>query len=320
MKLSELKKTAAPVSPRAANSEPDAVASAPQEPQGVTTVTPSGIELYYQPKKDELKQRRLYRVNGEEVPSVTTILKVIDEPGALIWWGQGIGVEGTLNLLEQGAFTLPAEKQQVVDLLTEHKISVNHRRDEASTRGTNVHTALEIWCESGVIPKWDDFPESESGYVKGVTELLAALGDAVTDIEAEVMVGSVEDQFAGRCDLAFRLTRPVEVITRIYPKRQPKIEEIPAGRYRWDLKTSKNVMAKHHLQNEAYEKGAIECGYEATDHRAIAHVVEDGRYELILNPDWCYDDFKAVRHVYTVLNEREVLRILREDLDAQEVK
>lgn len=315
MKLADFQKPAAPPTPSLSKADENT-----GEPQGSSVTTPSGLELYYQPKRDDPPQRRLYRVNGLEVPSVTTILKIIDEPGALIWWGQGIGVEGTLKLILEGACAPDATKDEVVDLLTQHKISVNHRRDEASTRGTNVHAALEFWCETGTVPQWDDFPETESGYVKGVAELLGALGDAVEDIEAEVMVGSLEHQFAGRCDLTFRLTRSVELVTRVYPKRKPKIEEIPAGRHRWDLKTSKNVMPKHHLQNEAYEEGAIECGYAATDHRAIAHVTADGRYELVMNPDWTFEDFLAIRHVWTVMNQREVIQALRDEFDATEVK
>jgi hypothetical protein len=36
-----------------------------------------------------------------EVPSVTTVLGILDKPG-LPWWGMKIGVEGVLELVRRG--------------------------------------------------------------------------------------------------------------------------------------------------------------------------------------------------------------------------
>lgn len=92
-------------------------------------VTPSGIPVYYQSKP-----KRLYRIRsadyggdisnldwllesaqrepGEdcgwslegwrEVPSVTTVLGVLDKSGPLIWWAQGIAAEGVIELVRRG--------------------------------------------------------------------------------------------------------------------------------------------------------------------------------------------------------------------------
>lgn len=59
-------------------------------------ITPSGTKLYYQ-----TEPKRLYKVNGQIVPSVTEVLGVLDKP-ALVWWGQGIGVTGVQKLLDDG--------------------------------------------------------------------------------------------------------------------------------------------------------------------------------------------------------------------------
>lgn len=58
-------------------------------------VTPSGIEVYYQPDP------RLYRVNGVEVPSVTQVLDCLHKP-ALPYWGNKVGAEGVLELVRMG--------------------------------------------------------------------------------------------------------------------------------------------------------------------------------------------------------------------------
>lgn len=36
-----------------------------------------------------------------EVPSVTSVLGVLEKP-QLVWWGQGVGVDGVLELVRRG--------------------------------------------------------------------------------------------------------------------------------------------------------------------------------------------------------------------------
>jgi hypothetical protein len=173
--------------------------------------------------------------------------------------------------------------------------------------------------------KADDYPDTERGYVQGLNNFLALVTKA-EDVQAEVMVGSLEHLYAGRYDLRLTLTEPVELVTKTYPKRNDKVEVIPAGKYLCDLKTSKGIQVGHRLQLEAYEKASIECGYEPTDYRAVIHVTADGRYEFSVNDEWSFEDFAAVRGVYAVLNERERVKnereveaVLREELGAREV-
>lgn len=328
MKIAELKKTVAPAP--SAESKADVKA---EEPQGTTETTPSGVEILYQ-----WAPRRLYRLRQpggqwsggpmlphewREVPSVTTVLGVLDKSGPLVWWSQKIGVDGLLTLLREGKVKHrdihDVDAQQIVDLLVEHKLSVNHVKDSAADRGVNVHGALEQWAEHGIQFHPDDYPEHERGYIEGLVSFIVSLQNDVGGIETELMVGSLEHSYAGRFDLVLTLSKPVEVVTRCYPKKPSKVEEIPAGRYLLDLKTSKRVYDTHFLQLEAYEAAAVECGYQPTDHRGVVHVTADGRYELVLNKDWRFDDFLAVRACYQVMHEREVLRVLREELDATEV-
>lgn len=309
-------------------SVPDTKEGTQEEPQYVTSTTPSGIEVYY-----SWAPRRHYKLrqtgtktwgdlgphDWQEVPSVTNVLSVLDKSGALTWWGMKVGIEGVLTLMDRDVSPLPGDVQQIVDLLTEHKLTVNHVKDKAADRGVNVHSVLEEWVASDTVT-YDTLADHEQPYAVGLEQFFVAIEGAVATKEAELMVGSLEHQYAGRFDLVLTLAKPVEVVTRVYPKKKPRVEEIPAGRYLLDLKTSKRVYDTHYLQLEAYEHAAIECGYAPTDYRGVVHVTEDGRYELALNKDWCFEDFLAVRKTYQVMNEREALRILREELDATEVK
>lgn len=292
-------------------SEPDRAPEASQtsdEPRGVATnLTPEGIEVYYQagPKRlyrvrqrpqlasvDAVTGLPLFAPEGEwiEVPSVTTILEVLDKSGALTWWGMRTGIEGVIELWKRGIMppaTYPSsyDLASLEKLIVEQKLSTNHVKSDAGERGTRVHTAFEQWADDQrITPQPAVWPVDEQGYVTGLAEFLRelTLGEP-TNIEAEVMVGSVEHGFAGRYDLRLLLQKPVEVTTRIYPQKAPKREVIPAGRYMLDLKTSKGVYDTHFLQMEAYEAASIECGYEPTEHRAVIHVTADGRYELARN-------------------------------------
>lgn len=299
------------------------------EPYGVSqSLTPSGLEVYYQ-----AGPKRLYRVRSAErpdgshnfdwvdVPSVTTVLGVIDKSGAIGWWSQGVGGIGVLRLQALKVDLTPVwtllaagadddARKTLCDLLTANKLSTNHVRDKASDRGISVHTAFEQWAnDQRITPQPVVFAEHEQGYVRGLADFLTAITAGwPTDIEAEVMVASLKRRFAGRYDLRLTLQKPVEVVTRIYPKKPPKVETIPAGRFLLDLKTSKSVYPTHYKQCEAYEGASVECGYEPTDYRGVIHVAADGRYELHVNqlkndPPWTFDDFLVARDLYRVMNE-----------------
>lgn len=302
-------------------------AEAPQapepEPEFTTSVTPSGIEVLYQwaPKRlyrvrnapDRIKDPMFSNYEGAfdwvEVPSVTTVLKVLDKP-ALPWWGMKVGVAGVLELAKR-SILVPADfdpvflgtpdawdVDSIIDALKREKLTTNHTLDKAGDRGNSVHDAFEKWALEGILPHPEIYPEEEKGYVAGLRKFI----DAVTldSLESEVMVGSLAHGFAGRYDLRARLLEDAQVQTRVYPKRAPKVETISAGRYLLDLKTSKGVYDTHFLQLEAYEAASLECGYEPTDYRAVIHVTADGEYELVASRA-TFDDYLAVKGAHDAL-------------------
>lgn len=272
-----------------ASEEPSPAA---EEPWGVANVvTPSGTQIYYQ-----AGPKRLYLVDGEEVPSVSTVLQVL-EKGGLSWWGMKVGVEGVLELLKRPEVVVPPDADAIVALLKEHRLTVNHVKDKAADRGTNVHSALEGWFENGVIPDPQFYPENERGYVAG---LVAFLNDAQPLGHAsEVMVG-VPDGYAGRFDLLASFEG--EVVVKTYPKRKPVREAFESSTWLLDLKTSKGVYPSYHLQLAAYEYALEACGYEAPDHSGVLRVTDDGRYELVEGrAHW--EQFTSVLEVYHAIKE-----------------
>jgi hypothetical protein len=282
----------------------------------VRDVTPNGIVVEY-----ESSPKRLYRVNGVEVPSVTTVLGILNKP-QLVWWGMQKGVQGVLDLFELGALgtavdwgterehlcifdsanfeliTHRATEADVVDLLKSHKLTVNHRLDQAADRGVNVHDALETWARNGHMPNPEEFPETEKGYVQGLVKFLEDL-DPVP-VRCEVMVGSAEHGFAGRFDLVLNTPTSEEYTSRCYPKRADKRGILGPGTFLCDLKTSKGVYTSHELQLAAYEIAAVEGGYPETDAQAVIHVTADGKYELVFSRA-TGEQFLAIRKAYDVL-------------------
>ena len=304
--------------------------------EGVTSLTPSGLEVYYQSKP-----KRLYRVRGPapygqsgvpdftewvEVPSVTTVLDIL-EKGGLTWWGQDIGVKGGMELVRRSLLTVGedangvrhlihttgpnqgriATSEEIIELLKLNKLTVNDVRDDAGKRGVDVHDALEAWAATGKPPVPEKFPHDQQGYVVGLNAFLVDLGASVKPIDFEVMVGSLQHRFAGRYDLRLSLEEQRRVVTRITKSRQPrytKYATVPPGIGLLDLKTSAGVYSSHGLQLEGYEGASLEDGYEPTSWRAVLRVTSDGYYELVKSRV-TFDDFLAIRTAFDAVARAE---------------
>ena len=292
----------------------------------VRDVTPSGIVVEY-----ESQPKRLYRVGTDngfgqeihmaEVPSVTTVLDVLNK-GGLTVWGMRVGIQGVLSLFDaqalttmfdwqkdhevvavpQGEDAVPADVPSVEELMKEHKLTTNDVKNSAADRGTNVHDALEQWAKTGHLPSTGDFPESEVGYVSG---LVAFLEDARPEpVRTEVMVGSVEHGFAGRYDLELRLNETRTL--RRTPKRA--YHDIGPGTYLVDFKSSKSVYPSTHFrQLAAYEAARVECGYEPTDAQYVLNANGEGSYAFVKSTA-TLSDFLAVLSVY---NSDKTMKVTR---------
>jgi hypothetical protein len=250
---------------------------------------------------------------GKKVSSVTEILGILDKPG-LPWWGMTIGIDGILGLLSQGIVALTkdgdavtvdydrikiaeleeakkkkskaykgifedpelvTDVQRLTRLLTLTEQTVNHVRDNAGGRGQKAHDAFETWCKTGILPAAAAFPDDQQEYVVGLHKFFAET--TMTHVSTEVMVGSLEHQFAGRYDLRCKLTN-----------ERFKLDDVP-GIY--DLKTSKHVYVSHFLQCEGYEGAGIECGWKPSEKRYVVHCA-GGDYKIV-ESEACYEDFLA---------------------------
>jgi len=234
-----------------------------------------------------------------EVPSVTTVLELVKDAGPLIWWGQRVGIEGMLDLIARELLPADASPDDVIDLFKQHKLTVNHVRDLAGDRGTNVHTVLENWVEQDKrLPDPAFYPERERGHITGLAAFLNDITPFADQILSEFMVASMRHRYAGRPDLRVVLPGPVTLSSRCYPKRGAVYATFPAGTYLFDLKTSKRVYRNQLIQLKAYEEAARESGYGPSDHQAVVRCSPEGEYEIVLS-DQSFEDFLAVRRLFT---------------------
>lgn len=277
-------------------------------PTFVDSVTPSGIEVRYHwaPKrKYELRGAgmptgpdlaRHVEPDWREVPSVTTVLDCLNKPG-LTWWGMKMGVQGLITLHNEHKRDLLVGDtvQDLIDLLTEHKLTVNHQRDKAGDRGVNVHDAFETWCKLGHIPDPTMFSEEEAGYVAGIVKFLRDVRPEPQ--AAEVMVGSLEHGYAGRYDARLYVPLKCEVVYKHTPKRGDHRAVLAPGTILCDLKTSAGIYPSHSRQLEAYEQASVECGYGPSDARGILHVTAEGNYEFVRSTA-VFEDFRVVLDVW----------------------
>jgi hypothetical protein len=233
------------------------------------------IKFYPGPPATE---RRYYTVNGVEVPSVTQILDCLHKP-ALVWWGMTTGVEGVVALIQNRAIEFEsATPEEIVAALTANKLTVNHIRDKAGTRGAGVHQALEDYMRSQKLPTLADYPEAERGYVRALASFL--FEHRPEPLAIEHTVGSVTHGYAGRYDLRCRIGGRVGLL---------------------DAKTSKRVYPESHFpQLEAYEAAAVECGADPTDFRAVLRLGADGKYELAESTA-TFEDFLGIKAAYDAL-------------------
>lgn len=233
-----------------------------------------------------------YWINGEMVPSVTTVLGVLNKP-ALAPWAAKATVEGVVKLARTKGYTFPVktikdrsgrdvspEKQLKTDL-ARRKLDHKSKTDDSIVRGIGTHKALEDWITQRRIPVLSEYPTAHRGYIVGLAKFLLEWRPQF--VESELIVGSVTHRFAGRRD-------SVGVI-----------EHGHHGRAMLDLKTSKRVYPDSmYPQLSGYELAGVECGEPPTDKQGILRVGADGSYEVAWSTA-TPKDFLAILGAYRAL-------------------
>jgi len=196
----------------------------------------------------------------QRYPSVTTILDSICGAGGLPRWYEARGIEGAVEAIRLGLIDPadPASAAMAVDVVRERKLGADRARDDAATRGINVHDCLEHYMRTGDPPSPQDHPAEHHGYLRAMTRWLLKANPEPTAVEE--LVCHPEAGYAGRLDLRAHTYGALTT---------------------WDAKTQANagIYLKAHAQVNLYERAAVRCGDEPADRLAIVVFAEDGGFD-----------------------------------------
>jgi len=192
------------------------------------------------------EQHRYHRIEPDgslvRIPSVTTILGVIDKP-ALKWWSARVAVEHMRSVL--------AEDRAITeeDLDAARRAHQRIANDGASI-GTIVHDTFAAWL-TGAEPALPADDDEAMAAATAIDAWIDARQPEPVAVE-QIVVESSRPLWAGRLDLVCRLP------------------EYPDGLVVVDLKTNKTgAYPEHLLQNAAYAK----CVQDATGEQVHATIV-----------------------------------------------
>jgi len=171
-----------------------------------------------------------YRLDGEELPGVTSVTGVIDKSGPLMWWAVNEARDYIKREMEPGE---TVDEKRIDQVAESARMAHRHSSQTAANIGTRAHTWMEkyikqVHFDNGPEP---DFPESEEVQESVVSFLDWEENHEVEYMESEVTVYSEEHRYAGTFDLKAWVDGKVLID---------------------DFKTSKSVYDNHWLQLSAY--------------------------------------------------------------------
>jgi hypothetical protein len=248
------------------------------------------IEFEQRPPDPETgREYRAYHVTEtgkrrRRVPSVTTILGVLNKP-ALARWHERMGVEAGVEGCRDGLLTDVA-LEDCYGALADAKRGAKDRAQSAAARGIEVHALIDTYLTTGEPPIPVDFPQETRGYVRGaVSWLLGAERRGLEVLATERLVADPVHGFAGRFDLRARLDGRLLVV---------------------DFKSNAraSIYAEHHYQPAAYALADMACGEAMVDGGLVVAIGADGSYterEAVGTPE----DFLRILGAYGAVQRVE---------------
>lgn len=229
------------------------------------------------------KRHYIHPITGQTVPSVTTILDVLDKPALTRWAAKSVAEFAVAN--KDAWVGLPDDA--ATDML---KGSPWRTRDKAAATGTDAHSILESFA-NGVVPQFLP-PGVPTEVVNGLAEFWTTHTPKVIACEQTIWNSTIG--YAGSFDLIAELDGVSTLI---------------------DLKTSSGVYGTMGLQLAAYARGEEIITAEGSttampriDAFAILHVPQNGKkWQLVPMDvtDMEYNAFIMARGLFAWRTERE---------------
>lgn len=222
-----------------------------------------------------------YKLDGEWVPGVTTILGVLNKP-ALPKWAASQVAEYVADNREAIEHLYAAGRGPMVAALKE---TPWQKRDDAASRGTTFHD----FAERILLGQEVDVPDEQVGLVESALSFMEDYD--IQPIGIEGCVGSREHRYAGKFDL---------------------IAESKLGRAIFDWKSSKRIYASTAFQNVAYAfadffgENGEEQPVPEVERSFGVHIRADGYdvHELAFGPD-IFAEWLTIRAAFDINKRAE---------------
>lgn len=134
-----------------------------------SVVVPAGFRIdYHDPT-------HTYKIDGEPVPSVSTVLGVLDKP-ALVWWGMKIGAAGVEALYERGKLRVYRKQLDVLWQPDPHDVEraakalckeAGKKWKELDQEARDAYLAKAVAKGSVLAPRWE--PATMESIVEALT-------------------------------------------------------------------------------------------------------------------------------------------------------
>ena len=230
---------------------------------------------------------RTYNVNGKDVPSVTTVVQLLDNPH-LDQWKTSLACD----YIKDRVLDI-WEDWNIDDIIEEAKIQHGTVLNELAEYGTATHSAMEDLLQGYEPVYWDDTMQEGC---KKASEILTSHNIKVLGLEEFCW----SDDFAGTVDLICEIDENI-----FLPKRNWNDRRVTAI---IDFKTSKAYYESHKIQIAGYancknSKNNLNKYLTNVSYRGIMRI-RDGRANIkAFNEDKWQNIFFALLDVYKNLKQ-----------------
>jgi len=276
---------------------------------------PSGASAFYRDSDHsyygevrEKKPGEFSGVRDARLTSVTGVTGMMDggNNDGLLKWAAGLDRLGVSALAAEGLSLEDADEiRSALDWLTtpesvgaaleDARLDWRSVREDAATRGTNVHElALHALASNHPVPAFDSMTDEERGYAQGVVKWWATKRPTV--VASEFLVVDLQMRVAGRPDLLCEIDGVLTIV---------------------DAKTGSYLSEKWASQLAGYALLCAASGYPVPGRGIILQVDAQGGYtptEIDIEPEdflaalACYRQSASIKRRFTAARrEREAV-------------
>lgn len=195
------------------------------------------------------------------LPSVSTVCDAICPKPGIPPWSEARGIEGAIVATRRGLIDPhdEASAAMAVDTVRANRLGADRARDDAATRGLDVHACLEHYLRTGSPPDPADKPPEHWGYLRALARWLLKTNPEPEGTAVEELVAHPELGYAGRLDLRARC------------------DGLLVG---YDAKTSERgqIFSGAHVQLGLYERAAVRCGDQPADMLKVVVFAANGDF------------------------------------------